>query len=297
MSGDTIQTIDITQVILDTTNTLCNTMLTSIDKATNGLIDKIIFITKEITEESYFGNIFGNSPTTGILMLSNCLLVAFVLYYCTRLISSHYSGTEIESPGRFFLRITIATILMNSSLEICNLLLDFTSKITEFFLELGQNIFKVNISFETLISILSNTSSDEFNIFSVDGILTSMLSISSLSLLIGFAPRYIIVKLLILAAPFAFLCLSNSSTEGFFKSWYRSFLAMLLLQIIIAVLLLIPHALLKDDPDSIINKLLLIGSISALLKSGQLVKEFLGGIGISSNFQAGISGLKSFISR
>ena len=72
---------------------------------------------------------------------------------------------------------------------------------------------------------------------------------------------------------------------------------MLLLQIVISALLLIPHALLKEDANSIFNKLLLVGSISALLKSGQLVKEFLGGIGITTNFQAGISGIKSMISR
>ena len=124
-----------------------------------------------------------------------------------------------------------------------------------------------------------------------------MLSISSFALLVSFALRYILVKLLILASPFAFLCITNKSTEGFLKSWYRSLLSMLLLQIVISALLLIPHALLKEDSNSIFNKLLLVGSISALLKSGQLIKEFLGGIGITTNFQAGISGIKSMISR
>jgi len=124
-----------------------------------------------------------------------------------------------------------------------------------------------------------------------------MLSISSFALLLSFALRYILVELLILAAPFAFLCIANQSTEGFLKSWYRSFLSMLLVQIIIAALLLIPYALIKENSDSIFNKLLLVGSISALLKAGQLVKEFLGGIGIQTNFQAGLSGIKSMISR
>lgn len=133
--------------------------------------------------------------------------------------------------------------------------------------------------------------------FSLDGILTSMLSISSFALLTSFALRYILIKLLILISPFAFLCMINKSTEGFLKSWYRSLFSLLLIQIVISILLLIPHALLKKDSDLMFNKLLLVGSISALLKSGQLVKEFLGGIGIGTNFQAGISGIKSMISR
>lgn len=124
-----------------------------------------------------------------------------------------------------------------------------------------------------------------------------MLSISSFALLTSFALRYILIKLLILISPFAFLCMINKSTEGFLKSWYRSLFSLLLIQIVISILLLIPHALLKKDSDLMFNKLLLVGSISALLKSGQLVKEFLGGIGIGTNFQAGISGIKSMISR
>ena len=64
-----------------------------------------------------------------------------------------------------------------------------------------------------------------------------------------------------------------------------------------AVLLIFPHTILEENSNSLFNKLLLVGSISALLKSGQLIKEFFGGIGIVSNFQAGISGIKSMISR
>ena len=299
MSGDSLPQIDITQVILETTNTLCTNIIDSVDTALRPMLDDTIFIDSSILKEpATFLKIFGSSPSSGVLLLANCLLFAFILYYCIRLITSHFSGAEIESPSRFFLRAILTVVLTNSSLEICKLLLDGTQSITLFFLELGTDIFKVkDISFSSLISALSSTSTGEFNIFSIDGILTSMLSISSFALLLSFALRYILIELLILISPFAFLCFSNKSTEGFLKSWYRSFISMLLIQIVIAILLLIPHALIKENSNSIFNKLLLVGSISALLKSSQLVKEFLGGIGIQTNFQAGISGIKSMFAR
>lgn len=297
MSGESIQDIDITQLILETANSLCTTMLESIDNNIYPLLDKVIFIDETITTDSYFEKIFGTSHMSGVLMLSNCLLFAFILYYCIRLIISHFSGTEIESPQRFFLRAILAAITSNASLGICKLLVYGTNQISSFFCLLGEDIFKKEISFMSLVSSLNTASSSDFSIFSLDGILSSMLSISSFALLISFALRYILVKLLILASPFAFLCISNKSTEGFLKSWYRCLLSMLLLQIIISALLIIPYALLKEDSNSLFNKLLLVGVISALLKSGQLVKEFLGGIGITTNFQAGISGIKSMISR
>lgn len=297
MSGDALQATDITEIILETANSICSTMLESIDESIYPLLDKVIFINKGILKDSYFELIFGNSPTTGILMLSNCLLFAFILYYCIRLITSRFSGIEVEYPQQFFLRVILAAITMNASFEICSLLIEGTSQISTFFCELGKSIFNVEVSFESMISNLNSPSSDNFNIFSLDGILTSTLSISSLGLLVSFAFRYIIIKLLVLASPFAFLCISNKTTEGFLKSWYRTLLSMLLIQIVISVLLIITYAILQDKSNPFLNKILLVGSISALLKSGQLVKEFLGGIGITTNFQAGMAGIKSMFSR
>lgn len=159
MSGDTFPPIDITQIILNTANTLCTNMLESIDSAIYPLLDKTIFINEEIAEDSYFERIFGTSPTSGVLMLANCLLFAFILYYCIRLITSHFSGSEIEPPNRFFLRAILAAILVNSSLSICKLLINGTNQISTFFCELGKDIFRKDISFLTLISSLSTSSS------------------------------------------------------------------------------------------------------------------------------------------
>ncbi|MBQ9313455.1 MAG: hypothetical protein IJ220_00375 [Clostridia bacterium] len=159
MSGDTVTQIDITKLILDTTNTLCTNMLESIDSAIYPLLDKTIFINQEIAEDSYFERIFGASPTSGVLMLANCLLFAFILYYCIRLITAYFSGAEVEPPNRFFLRAILAAIFVNSSLEICKLLINATNQISTFFCELGKDIFRKDISFLSLISSLSTSSS------------------------------------------------------------------------------------------------------------------------------------------
>ncbi len=291
MSEETIQTIDVAKVIIETVNSLCSSLISSINEKVYPLLDEIIFIDENITNDSFFEKIFGTSTSSGILMLANCLVFAFILYYCIRLLVSHFTGNEVESPGRFLLRIVFATVAMNISLEICRLLVTGASQITTFFTYLGKELFKKDISFSILNTYI--TTSKDFNIFSINGILSTMLSISSFALLTSFSIRYILIKVLILAAPFAFLCLANQTTEPFFKSWYRSFLSMLLVQIVLSVLLIIPYALLKENSESLFNQILLVGSISALLKSEQLVKEFFSGVGISTNFQAGISGIKS----
>jgi len=98
-------------------------------------------------------------------------------------------------------------------------------------------------------------------------------------------------------SPFAFLCLLNKSTSGIFKAWLKSFSSLLLVQIILAIILLLPFAILKDHSSDIFSKLLMLGSIFALLKSNQFVKEFINGTGISTDFNGGISGIRSLFMR
>lgn len=150
---------------------------------------------------------------------------------------------------------------------------------------IGKEKLNETISFSALINKLM-TQEKKFDIFSFDGILTTIISISSLTLVITFATRYILTKVLVMLSPFAFLCLLNHNTSGIFKSWLKSFASLLMIQIILALILLIPFALLKNKPDDVFAKLLMLGSVYALLKSTQFVKEFINGTGISTDFTA-----------
>lgn len=286
ISENIINEIDIGAIIVDTINSLCQSLFSSIDNAIFPLLDDLIFISPKIVETDYLERILGTNTNMGLLLLANSLILAFILYYAVRRFIAFYSGNEVESPYVFIIKGIFVTILMNFSLSLCTLAISFTYEITTFISSLGANIFNAEISFSSLINMLSSSFSSEFNIFSLDGILSGMLSISSFSLIISFAIRYILIKILILSSPFAFLCLLNKTTVGFFHSWYKSLLSLLLIQVLIALIILLPYALIKDSSSQIINKILIIGAINALLNSGQYVKEFMSGTGISTNFQS-----------
>ena len=296
-NSEVTQEINIAEIILDTINSLCQSLFSSIDNTIFSLLDEVIFINSEITETNYLERIIGTNVNSGLLILANSLLVAFVLYYAIRRFTAFYNGHEVESPYKFVIRAIFICIFMNFSLSICSSIISFSCEISEFICGLGNTIFKRNISFSSLINELSGNSSTNFNIFSIDGILTSMLSISSLSLVITFTFRYILAKILILLSPFAFLCLLNKNTSGFFKSWLKSFISLLLVQIIVALILLLPFAILKENSSTMFSKFLLIGSVYTLQKANQFVKEFINGTGISTDFNSGINGIKSLISK
>lgn len=270
MSGDTEviveNEINIIETVQETINTLCNSLFDSIRNIIFPLLDEIVFIDNDIVESAYMEKLFGTSLTSGVLILANCLLTAFVLYYCIRLIISNLTGTNIESPGKFFIKTILVSILMNYSLSICTFLIDSTCNFTSFFCYLGKDIFGKEISFVTLTNEITKTLNDSFNMFSIDGILSSTLSISSFSLIINFAFRYIILKVLILLSPFIMLCLINNSTSFLIKSWVKCFLSLLFLQVVVAIILLLPFAIMKEDATSYFNKLLLVRNNSSIIK-------------------------------
>lgn len=298
MENTLTNTSEIISIVLEIINSICSNLISSIDKTIFPLLDKLVFIDNNIfSNGDKFNKLLSNSPSNGVLILANCLFTAFILYYAGRLIIANLTATQIESPPKFFIKAFLSGVSMNYSLSISKFLISATSLISTFFCTLGKNVFGKEISFQSLLTILDTTNYGNIDMLSLNGILSAMLSISSLALIFSFAFRYIIIEVLIIISPFAILCTMNNSTVGFFKSWFKSILSLLILQIIISIMLLIPYTLLNESNDILFNKVLLVGSLLALLKSNQFVKEFIGGIGIGTNFQSGVAGIRSLISK
>ena len=75
--------LDITQVIIDTINTIFETLFSSIDNSLYSILDEITFIDSSILQDKNFENLFGTSSANGILLIANSFLLAFILYYAT----------------------------------------------------------------------------------------------------------------------------------------------------------------------------------------------------------------------
>ena len=279
-----IQTIDIGKEILNTINTLCSNLFNSINKSIFPELDKLIFMNADITETTYIKKIMGSDFSHGLLVIAEFLLCAFIVFYAVRKFTTYYTGKDVESPYQFFVKAVVIGIITGYSLTICSGILDGTYEITQAICGIGKEKLGQKISFSTLINKLLGDDIKKFDLFSFDGILTTIVSISSFSLVITFALRYILTKVLVLLSPFAFLCLINKSTYGIFRAWLKSFFSLLLVQIVLALILLLPFAILKEKSTDIFSKLLLVGSVFALLKSTKSVKEFTNGHGLCSLF-------------
>lgn len=127
------------------------------------------------------------------------------------------------------------------------------------------------------------------NIFSLDGIIKGTITVSLLNLVFSYSLRYVMVKILILLAPFAFLSLTMENTAHFFKSWYRNLFSLLFIQIMVAIVLLLLFSM-DYSKANLLNKFIYLGGIYALIRSNSIVRELFGGM--STAVQSGISRLK-----
>ena len=273
-------TTNMSQVIIDTINNLLNTLFSSIDNSVYQTLDDLAFIDVSIFDNSFFSQIFGYDSNYGLLIIANSLLLAVCLYYCFKLLYSYFSGIQVERPYQFVFKLLIFGIFINCSYFLCEFFIYFTSLLSATIREVGQYVLGEEISFSSLLENLTTmvaTDSATWNVFSFDGLLKSLISISFINLLFSYSLRYIMVKVLILLTPFALLTLINTSSSWFFKAWLKIFLSLLFIQPFISIVLLIVFALDFSSSD-IASKILCIGAVYALIKANTYVQHFIGGI-------------------
>lgn len=291
-----METSNLTTSIIETINSIFETLFSSIDTTIYSVLDELTFIDKNILNDSIFQKIFGSNGNNGLLVIANSLLVGFSLYYAIRLIYSYYMNLQIERPYQFIFKLLIFGIVMNCSYFICNQFIQINSFISDAIRALGSNIFGHNISFSELINKLNYFSikENEFNIFSFDGLIKSFISISLFNLIFSYSLRYIMVKVFILITPFAILSLINESTSWFFKTWLRTVLSLLFQQSLVAIILLIIFSF-SFSSNNIISQLMCIGGIYALVRANSYIRNLIGGIStdISNNFNIGSKFLKN----
>lgn len=285
---------DITQIIINTINSIFESLFSSIDNNLYSILDQITFIDSGILNDQNFEKLFGTSTSNGILLIANSLLFGFIIYYGFKYLLSHFTYNKIDSPFSFIIKTIILGICMNFSFFIIEIILDLNSNISLAIRDIGKNFFNKEICFSEFINIInSNISVDtsSLNIFSVDGLIKSTLSLSLLNLIFSYSLRYIMIKVFILLSPFAFISLSITSTSWFFKSWFKNLFSLLFIQIIVSLILLILFSLDFSSPN-LFNKFIYVGGIYALIRANSFVRQFIGGV--STNVSQSV---KSFISK
>lgn len=271
---------DITKIIIDTINTIFETLFSSIDNNLYSILDDITFINSNILQDKNFENLFGTSASNGILLIANSFLLAFILYYATRYLMAHFTYTQTEAPFSFIIKLVLCGIAMNGSFFAIQFILDLNSNVSLAIRNVGETLFQKNICFSELITTINTNiaiDTNSLNIFSLDGLIKGCLSVSLLNLVFSYSLRYILIKVFVLLSPFAFLSLTLDKTSWFFKTWFRNLFSLLFIQIIVSIVLLILFSM-DYSSSNLFSKFIYVGGIYALIRTNSLVRDFIGGI-------------------
>ena len=219
-----------------------------------------------------------------ILFFKSVIKIFLILYFCFRLSFSQFTGNRIEKPYQFLGKVIVISICINFSTFLCEELLKINGLFTDSIRMLGNAVTKQDISFNNLItsSIYLTNSPNNFNLFSLEGMLKSFFSIGLISLLFSYSIRYILIKLFVLLSPFALLSLVNSSTIWFFKSWMRTLFSLLFVQVFISLILVLLFSLNIKSSD-LFSQISYISTIFILTKANGYIKELIGGISLDIN--------------
>lgn len=271
---------NITQIIIDTINTILGNLFSSIDNNLYSILDDITFINSDILKDKNFENIFGTSTSNGILLIANSLLLGFLLYFAIKYLISHFTFSNVEQPHSFLIKLIICGICMNFSYFLLTYFLDIFSNITLAIRNLGETLFNKEICFsELILTINSNISvnTTSVDVFSLDGLIKSILSFSLLNLVFSYSFRYILIKVFVLIAPFAILSNCLNSTSWFFKSWTKNLFSLLFIQIIVSIILLILFSM-NFSSGNLAIKFIYVGGLFALIKANSFVRDLVGGV-------------------
>lgn len=280
-----LEEIDLTKIILESINELFSMIFASIDNTIYSTLDNITFIKSNIISEKNFQNILGRTPNEGILLVCNSLILGFIIYYAINYLISHLIYSKIDSPKQFIFKSIIFIGIMNSSYWICLEIINITSILTDLISNLSFSLFGEETTFSNFINIINQTiysSNDGFNFISFDGFIKSFISFGFINLIFTYSLRYIMILIFVLISPFAFLSIITNSSEWFFRVWIKSFISLLLVQVLISLILLLAFSI-PFDNNSNISKLLYIGIIYALTKANIYMKELFGGISYTVN--------------
>lgn len=281
--------------ILSTIFDIFNSFFSSIDNSIYTSLDNIAFIDEDIFYSHYLDILLGNNASSSILIIANSLLIGFVIYFAFRFLFSSLSLGKIKSPYNFILKIIIVGILMNNSLFICKEIIYLFSIISSSIREIGHNLLNTTICYSNLVKILNSIVIIEENtesIFSIDGIVKTIVSIGLINLIFVFSVRFILIRVFVLLSPFAFLCLSLSSTIRFFKTWLKSFISLLFIECFSSLILIVMFSI-NYSPSDIVSKFLFVGSVFALMKVNNYVRDIIGGVSI--DFQNSMHSLRNII--
>lgn len=245
------------QNVISNLNLLSEKVFKVLEKEVYTILDSIINITPDILNNEPLKSIFSKDDINGIVVIANALIVFYILYYLITQVISIYNGKNIENIYQFLLKVIIVGVLVNNSHFICEMILKVFYGISNGIDLFCKSFVGKDITFSILKEkIYEMKDIQKSDLVSIEGLIKTMVSFGSVSILITLSIRYVTVILLILISPLAIIGLCSNITSGFSKTWLKTLFINLSMQLFIKLIILIP--IVYKDTKSPLYKVILL---------------------------------------
>ena len=268
-------TLNLTTLICDSLNSIFFNFFSSINHTVYSNLDNILFIQPDIIQDAKFQKLFGTDTSNGLLLVANSLIFGIILFYVLKFVVSHLTYSPIDTPYQFIFKFIIFIACMNCSFKLCEMFISLIGLLSDFICEIGYSITGYEISFSSLIDLIHSKlypSVQMFNIFSFDGILKLCSTIGIIYILMTYSVRYLLCKIFVLLAPFAFISLINHRFDGFFKGWLKQFFILLFMQIFVSLVLVLGFTL-DFYLGHVLSELIYFSIVIVIAKCQYTIKE------------------------
>ena len=275
--------------VIESINDIFLNIFSTVDNGIYELLDDMVFIDTKIIERDNFVKLFGDSSSSGLLLVCNSLVAGIFLSYIVLYLFSHITYSKVQPPVFFIFKSIIFVILMNESLWICKQIIHIISLISGSICEIGQELFNEEISFANFIVKINDNiyiSNDQgIDVTSFDGIIKTFTTIGFMNLIFSYSLRYVMIQVFTLLFPFSIILGIFEKTVWISKSLLKAFFSLLLEQVLISIILVLAFSLSFSLYNNL-SKILFLGIIYGLMKSNTYMYMIFGGIttSVSNNF-------------
>ena len=100
----------IVNIIMQTINTIFESIFSSIDNTIYSNLDSLVFINSSIIDNSHLKKLLGYSGKSGLIYIADSLLLGICLFYIVKYYSFNILDSNIEKPSQFIFKLLISIV-------------------------------------------------------------------------------------------------------------------------------------------------------------------------------------------
>ena len=270
--------------IIENLNSVFTKLFTSIDQNVFNELDKLVFITPKIISDKTTTKLLGHNFLSGTISISVSIALGVLIFYAFKYLLSHLTFENVQNPISFMFKLFISLFIVLNIKIILENIIFLINEITKEILSLGSGFFEGEVNFSSLIYKINSSLyilDSSFDFVSLDGVIKIIISFGIINLLLEYALRYVVIKVMCIIAPILIILKSFEDTKYLYTSFIKAFFSILFMQNIVAVILVISTKI-EISGYSLMSKLIFLGTIYALIKANKLSTDIFGGISVQN---------------